>query len=194
VPAKASRARAAKPRYFKNAAAWRKWLAAHHDQATELLVGMHRRHADRGMTWPESVDEALCFGWIDGVRGRVDEDRYTIRFGPRRPGSIWSKVNIAKAEALIAGGRMAPAGLAAYQKRTAARCGVYSFEQAPRELEPASRAAFAAVAGAAAFFDAQGKWYRQKAIWWLQGAKRPETRARRLARLVELSAAGHQLP
>jgi len=194
VPGRAAKLPVVAPRSFATAAAWRQWLAAHHGHEPELLVGFHRRKAAQGLSWSESVDEALCFGWIDAVRRRVDATRYCIRFVPRRPGSIWSKVNIAKAEALIAAGRMAPAGLAAYRQRTAARSGVYSFEQGEVALDPAHRAALEAAPGAAAFFAAQPPWYRKKAAWWVQRAQRSATRARRLARLVELSALGRRLP
>ena len=118
------------PRFFASPAAFRAWLHANHDRATELVVGFHKKGSGRpSMTWPESVDEALCYGWIDGVRHSLDDESYTIRFTPRKPKSIWSNVNIAKAEALLQAGLMAPAGIAAWKWRHSARSGVYSFER-----------------------------------------------------------------
>jgi len=189
------KAAAQEPRFFANAGEWRAWLAEHHAAATELLVGMYKRGAARpGMSWPESVDEALCFGWIDAVRANAGPDRYTIRFCRRKPASNWSNVNVAKAEALIAAGRMRPAGLARYRERTEARTGVYSFEQKTVELDPEARAAFGAAPAAWKYYQAQPAWYRQKAAWWVCRARRPETRTRRLARLIALSAEHQQIP
>lgn len=190
-----SQAAARPPRYFADAGQWRAWLAEHHATATEVLVGMYKRGAGRpGMSWSESVDEALCFGWIDAARAGVGPDRYTIRFCVRKAASTWSNVNVAKAEALIAAGRMQPAGLASYRRRTKARTGVYSFEQGKVELDAAAQAAFAAAPGAWKFFRTQPAWYRKKATWWVVRARRPETRARRLARLIALSAEDRQIP
>ena len=185
---------APKPRYFSDAGEWRRWLAEHHTAETELLVGMYRRGARRpGMSWSESVDEALCFGWIDAVRAKVGPDRYTIRFCVRKAASNWSNVNVAKAEALIAAGRMRPAGLARYRERTEARTGVYSFEQRAVELDAASQAALAARPAAWDYYQAQPAWYRKQAAWWVTRARRPETRARRLDRLIALSAEHRRL-
>jgi uncharacterized protein YdeI (YjbR/CyaY-like superfamily) len=184
------------PRFFETPAEWRSWLAEHHATESEVLVGFHRRASGLPcITWQESVLEALCFGWIDGVRRGLDETSYTVRFTPRKPRSIWSKVNIAHAERLIAEGRMEPAGLAAFEARTAERSGVYSFEgDGAVELPPEYAPALDADRDAAAFFAAQARWYRRAAVHWVRSAKREETRQRRLAQLVESSAAGRRVP
>lgn len=120
------------PAFFATGAQFRDWLAANHTSAPELIVGYWKVGSGKpSMTWSESVDEALCFGWIDSVRHRLDDESYTIRFTPRRPGSIWSAVNVAKVESLIAQGLITPAGLAAYAGRRADRTAVYSYEQVP---------------------------------------------------------------
>jgi uncharacterized protein YdeI (YjbR/CyaY-like superfamily) len=182
--------------YFASSAAFRDWLAEHHEKKTELLVGFYKRGTGRpSLSWPESVDTALAFGWIDGVRRSVDGERYTIRFTPRKPTSIWSNINIAKAEALIAAGLMAPAGLRAFTARTARRSGVYSFEQEPKKqvLPPEYEALLRGNKRAWTWFNAQAPWYRRTASHWVTSAKREETRARRLATLVAESAAGRSI-
>lgn len=185
---------ASKPVYFATPAAWRAWLEEHHARETELLVGFHKVGSGRpSMSWPESVDEALCFGWIDGVRRSVDAARYTIRFSVRRPSSIWSRINLAKAEALIASGRMQPAGLAAYERRRPDRSGVYSFERNQARLGPDAELQFKAQPRAWAFFSRQAPSYRRTAAWWVISAKRAETRDRRLERLIAASAGGRRL-
>jgi uncharacterized protein YdeI (YjbR/CyaY-like superfamily) len=183
------------PLWFDDAAGWRAWLEANHDSAAEVWVGMYKKHSSRhNMTWSEAVDEALCFGWIDSVMHRIDDERHAQRYSPRKPGSIWSAVNVAKIERLRAEGRMHPAGEAAFAKRRADRTGVYAFEQErPAELEPEQRALLDADARAAAFFDAQPPGYRRTAIHWVTSAKKPETRDRRLAALIADSAAGRRL-
>ena len=182
------------PRFFATAADLGAWLARHHQTETELLVGIYKgRKGATGMSWSESVDEAICVGWIDAVRGSIDAKSYSIRFCRRKPGSIWSKVNIAKAEALTAAGRMHPAGTAAFERRTAARSGIYSFEQAPVELDAASRREFMAHRAAWDFFTAQAPSYRQKIIWRILSARQPATRARRLALAIAASQRGERL-
>jgi uncharacterized protein YdeI (YjbR/CyaY-like superfamily) len=176
---------------FKDAAAFGRWLAENHAKAPELLVGYHKRGSGTpGMTWPESVDEALRFGWIDGVRRRVDDDRYTIRFTPRRARSIWSLVNVKKANALVESGRMEPAGLAAFAKRTEKNTGRYSAEQENVAFSPEQERALRANKAAWRFFEAQAPWYRRVAKWYVISAKRAETRERRLGILIERCAAG----
>ena len=146
------------------------------------------------MTWSEAVDEALCFGWIDSVMHRIDDERHAQRFSPRKPGSNWSAINVAKIERLRAAGLLHDAGKEAFAKRREDRTGVYSFEQAaPAELSAEQRALLDADAAAAAFFDAQPPGYRRTAIHWVTSAKKPETRERRLATLIEDSAAGRRL-
>jgi uncharacterized protein YdeI (YjbR/CyaY-like superfamily) len=182
------------PRFFPTPTEWREWLEVNHAKVAELVVSFHKRDSGRAcMTWSESVDEALCFGWIDAVRRSVDQSSYTIRFCPRKSGSIWSNVNIAKAEGLIKAGRMRPAGLAKYQSRTAAKSGVYAFEQGELEFDPASRKQFRASAAAWKFFQAQPASYRQKLTWRVINAKLPETRKKRLALLIKASSDGKRL-
>jgi uncharacterized protein YdeI (YjbR/CyaY-like superfamily) len=177
--------------YFESPAAFRRWLAANHDTAPELVVGFHKAHTGTpSLTWPESVDEALCFGWIDGVRRRVDDDRYTIRFTPRRRNSLWSFVNVRRVKALTEQGRMQPAGLAAFEARRAERGGAYSFEQPLTKLTPAEIRTFKANKPAWRFFEEQPPGYRKTAVFWVTSAKKPETRTRRLATLIADSAAG----
>lgn len=183
------------PIFFESPLAFRRWLKRHHRTAAELWVGFHKKHTGRPtLTWPESVDEALCVGWIDGVRKRVDDGRYMIRFTPRRRGSIWSSVNRRRAEVLIAEGRMQPAGLAAWQAREAPGGARYSFEQ-PHEprFAPADEAAFRKHRKAWAFFTAQPPGLKKTLTWWVISAKREDTRARRLATLIEGAAAGRQM-
>jgi uncharacterized protein YdeI (YjbR/CyaY-like superfamily) len=184
-----------KPIYFPTGAEFRAWLEQHHASERELLVGYHRRGTGRpSMTWPESVDEALCFGWIDGVRRSVDDERYCIRFTPRQKRSNWSAVNIRRAGELIAEGRMTPAGRAAFEARSDARSGIYSYEQRRNaELEPEQQARFEADAAAWAWFQGRAPSYRRTAIHWVMSAKRAETRERRLATLIADSAAGQKI-
>jgi uncharacterized protein YdeI (YjbR/CyaY-like superfamily) len=184
-------------RYFESPAAFREWLEANYSRAAEVLVGFHKSRTGRaGLTWPQSVAEALCFGWIDGVRRRVDDERYSIRFTPRKKGSIWSAVNIRMVAELEASGRMIDAGRAAFAARQERRSRVYSYEQKVREtrrFDAATATAFRKNKKAWAFFEAQPPWYQKKATWWVMGAKQEATRARRLAKLVQHSAAGERL-
>jgi uncharacterized protein YdeI (YjbR/CyaY-like superfamily) len=184
------------PTFFATPAEFEAWLEANHDRAPELLVGFHKRATKRpSITWPEAVDEALCFGWIDGVRRRLDDHSYTIRFTPRRPGSHWSAVNVARAEELIAEGRMRPAGKQAFERRRADRTARASYERADEaRLEAGQEQRLRADPRAWAFFSAQPPWYRRSATHWVTSAKRAETRERRLARLIEDSAAGRRIP
>jgi uncharacterized protein YdeI (YjbR/CyaY-like superfamily) len=183
------------PVFFATPAAFRAWLEANHATESEITVGFHRVGSGRpSLTWPEAVDEALCFGWIDGVRHRLDETSYTNRFTPRRRGSNWSAVNVAKAEALIASGRMRPAGLKAFQARTDARSAVYSYEQRHEaKLEPALEKRFRSKKRAWTWFREQPPGYRATAIYWVASAKKPETRERRLSTLIEDCAAGRRI-
>ena len=184
-----------KPRFFPTPGDFRAWLEANHASETEVLVGFYKKGSGRpSITWPESVDEALCFGWIDGVRRNAGEVAYTIRFTPRRVTSIWSAINVAKVKALTAAGRMHPAGLSAYAARTPERTGVYSFERLrAARLSRDQRARLRANRRAAAFFDAQPPGYRALVTHWVVSAKRPETRERRLSQLIADSAAGRRL-
>lgn len=184
------------PLYFASPSEWRKWLARHHARHDEVLVGFHRVATGRPtLTWSESVDEALCFGWIDGIRKRIDETRYVIRFTPRRAGSFWSRVNIAKAEALIRAGRMRAPGRKAFEARELRRVGVYSYEQARERavLPPRALAVFRKQEAAWAWWAAETVGYRRIASWYVISAKREETRARRLDVLIECCARGRRL-
>ncbi len=146
------------------------------------------------MTWPESVDEALCYGWIDGIRKSVDEVSYTIRFTPRRPGSTWSAVNIQRVQALDAQGLMQPAGLRAFQTRTENKSGIYSYEQRSDKLDAPYAERFKRNTAAWDFYQAQPSSYRKAANWWVVSAKKEETRLKRLDKLIEDSARGQRLP
>jgi uncharacterized protein YdeI (YjbR/CyaY-like superfamily) len=180
------------PIYFDSPAALRDWFDANHQTASELWLGQFRKATGRStVTWSEAVDEALCVGWIDGVRYSVDAERFTQRLTPRRKGSNWSAVNIAKVKELTAQGRMRPAGIAAFEARSEARSAVYSYEQRHLAvLGPEEEAAFRANEAAWEWFAARAPSYRRTATYWVVSAKRPETRARRLATLIEDSAAG----
>jgi uncharacterized protein YdeI (YjbR/CyaY-like superfamily) len=181
--------------FFRTPADWRAWLEAHAADETELWVGFHKRGSgETCITWPESVDQALCFGWIDGRRQSIDAARYRIRFSPRKASSIWSTFNTARVSELDELGLMQPAGLEAFARRREARSGIYSHEQAREpELEAEQQALFEARPEAWGFFRAQPRSYRKAALWWVVSAKRAETRARRLAQLIEDSAAGRRL-
>ena len=181
------------PIFFPSPAAFRAWLEAHHASVEVLWVGYHKKGTGTpSLTWPESVDEALCFGWIDGLRKRVDEERYAIRFTPRRKGSNWSRVNLSRVEALIDEGRMRPAGLAAYEARTPEAAGSTD-EERPRALpEPYARVFRERDERAYAFFEAQSTSYRRTAIGWVLDAKREETRFRRLEQIIAASVAGRR--
>ena len=184
-----------KPRFFAIPDDFRAWLEKHHASATDLVVGFHKKHTGRAsMTWTESVREALCYGWIDGIRRSLGDDSYTIRFTPRKPGSNWSSRNVRHVEELTREGRMAPAGLAAFEARSPDRTGVYSFERRqPARLEPAQERQFRTNKAAWKFFESQPPSYRKTAVHWVVSAKREETRSRRLAQLIEDSAAGRRL-
>lgn len=183
------------PTVFKTPAAFRTWLEKNHAKAAELTVRLFRVHAaSRGMTYRQALDEALCFGWIDGVRRSFDESSFTIRFTPRKPRSIWSRINVAHVERLLAAGRMAKPGLAAFEKREESRTGLYSFERRAMALAPAYLEAFRASEAAWAYFQEQAPWYRRTSAYWVMSAKKPETRAKRLAILIDCSAKRTPIP
>jgi uncharacterized protein YdeI (YjbR/CyaY-like superfamily) len=183
-----------KPSFFRTAEAFRAWLQEHHATERELLVGFYKKSSgEPSLTWPESVDEALCFGWIDGIRRSVDERSYSIRFTPRRAGSTWSAVNVERAEALIREGRMQPAGLAAYRARRENRSGIYSYEQRRAQLEEPYDRLLRERPAAWAFFQAQPPSYRKAVSWWIVSAKKEETRLRRLEKLAAFSERGQRL-
>ena len=181
--------------FFKTSTEFRKWLKQNHAKATELLVGFYKKHSGKaGITYPQALDEALCFGWIDGVRKSVDESSYTIRFTPRKPGSNWSGVNIKRVGELTQLGRMQPAGLKIFAERDHKKSGVYSYETRPQQLEGHYAEIFQANKPAWDFFQTQAPSYRRTGTWWIISAKQEETRLRRLAKLIEISAQGRKLP
>jgi uncharacterized protein YdeI (YjbR/CyaY-like superfamily) len=181
-----------KPTFFATASELRDWLEENHGTATELLVGFYKRGSGRpSITWQELVDEELCFGWIDGVRRGIDDVSYANRITPRKPRSTWSAINIARAKELIRVGRMHPAGLKAFERRTDERSAIYSYEQRTNaKLDPQAERSFRANKKAWAFFEAQPPSYRRAATWWVIGAKREETRQKRLATLIGDSQKG----
>lgn len=179
--------------FFADAAEFRAWLERHHETATELWMGLYRKgHPARGLTWEDAVPEALCFGWIDSTSYRLDDTARRQRWTPRKPRSVWSAVNIAHVERLIAEGQMHPAGLAAYERRDKTVAG-YSYETR-QELDSDQLAALAAVPAAQAFWDAATPSYRRVAGNWVRSAKREQTRVDRLAALVADCAAGRLIP
>jgi uncharacterized protein YdeI (YjbR/CyaY-like superfamily) len=184
-----------RPTFFATPDAFRAWLAAHHDSAEELWVGFYKKDTGKpSITWPESVDEALCHGWIDGVRKSLGAESYVIRFTPRKPRSNWSAVNVARVAELTKLGRMTPAGLAAFERRAPEKTGIYAYEQRKTAaLDPADEKRFRANRSAWKFFERQPPSYRQLVIWRVVTAKRAETRERRLAELVDACARGERL-
>src|SRR3954449_5498405 len=177
------------PIYFASPQEFYDWLEAHHDSETEVYVGYWKKATGKpSLTWSEAVDQALCFGWIDGRVKRIDEERHMQRFTPRKPGSNWSKVNVEKIARLTEAGLMRPAGIAAWEQRREDRTGVYSFEREEVELTPEQRGRFEAHADAWAWFTAQAPSYQRAARHWIARAKKPETRAKRLEDLIAASA------
>ncbi|MCU7729856.1 YdeI/OmpD-associated family protein [Actinoplanes sp. KI2] len=180
--------------FFDTAADLRAWFEAHHDSAAELFVGYWKKGSGRtGVTHPEAIEQALCFGWIDSVARSLDEQRYRVRFTPRRKGSVWSSVNIAKITELTGRGLMTPAGVRAFELRKVDQAPAYSYEQ-DGSFDPEQIARFQADAKAWEWFCGQSAYYRRAATHWVISAKRPETRERRLAQLIADSAAGTRVP
>lgn len=180
--------------YFRTPADLRKWFAKHHETETELHAGYYKKDSGRrSITWPESVAEALCFGWIDGIRRNVDEESYTIRFTPRKRTSIWSSINIKLAQDLIEQGLMQPAGLAAFEARRENKSGIYSYEQRSADLPEPYLSQLKKHKAAWKFFEAQPPGYRKQINWWITSAKQEETRLKRLEKLIAESAAGRRL-
>jgi len=182
-----------KPTFFATPAAFRAWLKKHHKVASELWVGYYRKDTGKPtITWHESVDEALCFGWIDGIRKKIDDSSYTNRFTPRRPGSNWSAINIDKVALLTKKKRMQPAGLAAFARRTDAKSRIYNYEQKDLDVrfEPALERRFKKNKKAWAFFQTLPPYYRRGEIRWVNGAKQEETRLRRLDKVMAACESG----
>jgi uncharacterized protein YdeI (YjbR/CyaY-like superfamily) len=183
-----------KIKYFKSASEFRRWLEVNHARRSEIWVAFFKKDSGRGgLTYAEAIDEALCFGWIDGLKKRLDELSYAHRFTPRKPKSNWSRINIQHVERLKKAGRMTLTGLKAYAAREPARSGVYSFENAPRTLAAADKKQFKADKTAWEFFQQQPPGYRRLAIWWVVSAKKPQTHARRLDQLIADSRNGRRL-
>ena len=183
------------PIFFETPADFRAWLAANHATAEFLWVGFYKKGSSRpSITWPESVDEALCYGWIDGVRKGLDAESYTIRFTPRKRGSVWSKVNVGRVRALTDLERMQPAGLAAFEARKEDRSGIYSHEQGDIDLPEPYRGLLRENAAAWEFFENQPPSYRKAASWWVASARKEETRRKRLDSLAAYSARGERVP
>ena len=180
--------------FFATPADFRAWLAEHHDKAEELWVGYYKKGSGKpSITWPESVDEALCFGWIDGVRKRLDDESYVIRFTPRRRSSNWSAVNIRRVDELTEMGRMAPPGRKAFEERDRSKDTQYSYEPGLRQLDERHEAELRRNERAWRFFQAQPPSYQRAASWWVMSAKKDETQRRRLRALIEASEQGERL-
>ncbi len=183
------------PTFFEAAEDWRKWLEKNHTKSDELWVGYWKKHTGKpSLTWPESVDEALCFGWIDGLRRRIDEETYQIRFTPRRPRSIWSAVNIERFDALLEAGRMTESGRAAFDKKTRERSKVYAYERQNARLSDEFEKRLQNEPRAARFWSSLPAYYKKVTSHWVMSAKRESTRERRLEALISTCAAEERLP
>jgi uncharacterized protein YdeI (YjbR/CyaY-like superfamily) len=181
-------------RFFESSSDFRNWLEANHASVRELWVGFYKNSSARAsITWPESVDQALCFGWIDGIRKRIDEISYKIRFSPRKPTSVWSTVNVKRVLALSDEGLMHPPGLAAFAKRKENKSGIYSYEQMMDTVPEPYAQKLKANKIALDFFQAQVPSYRKAAGWWVVSAKKEETRQKRLDQLIDDSAHGRMI-
>ena len=182
-----------KPTFFETEAEFRRWLETNHETAPELLVGFWKKSSGKlSIDWPQARDQALCFGWIDGIRTSLNDDAYTIRFTPRRKGSIWSKVNVERYEALTAAGHMTPEGVRAYEENKH-KSGLYSYENELKQLTPAETKLIRANKAAWKDWEKRPAGYRKVVLHWITGAKRPETRHKRLATLIEVSAKGERI-
>ncbi|MFL6246166.1 MAG: YdeI/OmpD-associated family protein [Thermoanaerobaculia bacterium] len=182
------------PRFFATPEEFRAWLEKHHATEKELLVGFRRKDSGKpSITWPESVDEALCYGWIDGVRKSLDDVSYTIRFTPRQRKSKWSAVNIKRVGELTKLGRMKPAGLKVFEERDASQSEGYSYERREAHLTPAMEKRFRANKTAWKFWEAQPPYYKRMLSWYVIGAKREETKNARLEKLIAASAEGRRI-
>lgn len=183
-----------KIKYFKSSSDFRRWLEKNHATTQELWVGYHKKSSGQpSITWPESVDEALCFGWIDGIRKSIDDLRYTSRFTPRKRGSVWSAVNIKRAQELSDKGLMKPAGMTAFNARKENRSGIYSYEQRSDKLAAPYEERLRRDKAACNFFYAQPPSYRKAIGWWVVSAKQEATRLKRLEKLIKQSAIGKRL-
>jgi uncharacterized protein YdeI (YjbR/CyaY-like superfamily) len=183
-----------KPQFFQTPADFGTWLEKNHATATELWVRFYKKDSGKlSITWPESVDQALCFGWIDGIRKRIDKTSYQIRFTPRRRGSIWSAINIKRATELVRRKQMRPAGIKAFAARIENKSAIYSYEQRSTELAPPYANLLKKNKAASNFFEGQSPSYRKMIGWWIVSAKKEETRVARLSKLISESAKGKRL-
>lgn len=183
-----------KPKFFPTQSDFRRWLEENHERETELVVGFYKVDSGkRSMTWSEAVDQALCFGWIDGVRRKIDEESYSNRFTPRRPNSNWSAVNIKKVAELTAKDLMRPAGIAAFAKRKEEKSAIYAYENERKEFSGEFEKRFRANEKAWAFFEKQANWYKKLMTGWVMTAKREETREKRLEKLIAESEGERKL-
>ena len=179
------------PIFFTSPTEFRKWLEENHATQKEILVGFHKLATGKpSMTWSQSVDKAICFGWIDGIRKSFDKDAYTIRFTPRKSKSIWSAVNMKKIEELTSKGLMHPAGISAYEKREEHRTAIYAYENKPAELPVHFDEKLRANEKAWAFFQKQATGYKNTAMYWVMSAKQEATRQQRMKTLINDSEAG----
>ena len=182
------------PKFFAKQVDFRRWLEKNHDKESELLVGFYKVGSGKpSMNWSESVDKALCFGWIDGVRRSIDAESYAIRFTPRKPKSVWSAVNIRKVAELTAKGLMKPAGIAAFAKREESKSKIYAYENELMNFSDEFENQFKSNEKAWTFFEKQANWYKKQAINWVMTAKQEATRGRRLEKLIALSETGERI-
>jgi uncharacterized protein YdeI (YjbR/CyaY-like superfamily) len=180
--------------FFQSQTDFRRWLEENHEQETELLVGFYKVNSGKpSMTWSESVDQALCFGWIDGLRRKIDEESYSIRFTPRRPTSVWSAVNIKKVADLTEKGLMQPAGIAAFEKRDEDKSRIYAYERKAAKLSAEFESRFKANKKAWEFFVDQPAGYQKLCLYWIMAAKQPATKERRLEKLIDESEKGKRI-
>ncbi len=183
-----------KPKFFPTQNDFRRWLEEYHDKETELIVGFYKVSTGKpSMTWSESVDQALCFGWIDGVRRSIDAERYSIRFTPRKARSVWSAVNIKKIQALTAKGLMKPAGISAFEKRDEKRSKIYAYENEQKQFSDEFEKRFKANEKAWNFFEKQANWYKKQMVSWVMTAKQEVTREKRLEKLISESENGRRV-
>lgn len=183
------------PKFFETQEAFRDWLEAHHQSEAELWVGYFKKATKiPSITWPESVSEALCYGWIDGIRKSIDDKRYRVRFTPRKPKSIWSAANLNQVAELIKENRMKPMGIAAFERREAAKSEIYVYEQKNVQFDKEYEVEIQNNPEAWSFFDQLAPSYKRQSIWWVMSAKREETRLKRLVVLIESSADGLKIP
>jgi uncharacterized protein YdeI (YjbR/CyaY-like superfamily) len=182
------------PKFFRSKAQFRKWLEKSHKAEPELLTGFYRVESGKGgLTYREALDEALCFGWIDGLRKRHDENSYTVRFSPRITGSIWSLINTTRMEELIKLGRVHQAGLSVFEQRDKKKSKLYSYEVGSCQLSSEFEARFRASPTAWEFYQAQPPWYRRVSCYWVMSARKEETRLRRLTTLIDDAAHGRRI-